>query len=118
VEADAVRAAWIASLLEESVGLGGVVVVLVGGSGPGPVFRRKKTFGDTRLASVECLDDERPVDGIGDGSTDALVAKNGVAEIEDDVVEDGARSVFDGEVRVASEGVDFVGAEGVAFDVG
>ena len=46
------------------------------------------------------------------------VAQDGVAGIEDDVVEDGAGAVFDSEMRIAAQGVDFVGGEGVAFDVG
>ena len=71
VEADAVGAAAIASLVEEGVGGGGIVRVLVGVGGEGPVLRRQEAFGEARFSAVERLDDKRTVDGEGDGGADA-----------------------------------------------
>ncbi len=118
MEADAIRAATVAGLVEQGVSLGGVVGVLFGIRSPGPVARRQKAFGEAGLAAIESLDEQRTVHGEGDRGADAGVAQDGVAEVKDDVVENGAGAVVDGKVGVATEGVDLVGGEGVAFDVG
>jgi len=39
-------------------------------------------------------------------------------EIEDEVIEDGSGPLIDGQMGVVAEGINEVGREGVAFDVG
>jgi len=50
VEAEATRAATVAGLIEEGVGGGGVIRMLIDVGGEGPVLRREQAVGDARLA--------------------------------------------------------------------
>jgi hypothetical protein len=82
------------------------------------VLGRQRAFRRAGLAAVERLDEQRAIDGHGNGPAHAHIAQDGIAQVEDDVVKVGAGAFVDRQAGIAAQRVHHVGGQGVALHVG
>ena len=91
--------------------------VLLNIAGKRPALRRQQRIRDARLSTIDRLNNQRAINRLRNRRAHAHIAQNRIAQIEDQIVEDRARPLVDGEARIARQRVDQVGAQRIALHI-
>ena len=104
--------------IQQCVGLCRIERIVGDVIGARPVSGWKKIIREPSLSAPDGVEDELAIDRHRDGLTHADVVKIWVAQVQVDVVDDGAGRGLDLETRIGAEGVNGVWFERVDCDVG